>query len=292
MAARLFVILARNGRDAVIFRRGPSKQVLLIKWDRRKDRFEIGQWFKGRIFERRCDLSPSGEMLVYLAAKHKGPIGTWTAISRPPYLTALALWPNSGTWGGGGLFESEFSLQLNHDSAHRELADGFDLPKAMRVHPLGHHPGRGEDDPIYHMRLLRDGWTLKQKGQPTEDRGAAWRFIEPQICEKRVSWRKSAYCLHMKLRGIFERSGRKYLLDHEVLTENGESVLELPRTDWADWDGNGDLLFSQDGRLFRLFGSHVRKGDRDAAVELADFSALCFEAKAAPKQALSWRPLR
>ena len=43
MAASLFIILARNGRDAVIFRRGPSKQVLLIKWDRRSDHFEIGQ---------------------------------------------------------------------------------------------------------------------------------------------------------------------------------------------------------------------------------------------------------
>jgi len=143
MATSLFVILARNGRDAVIFRRGPSKQVLLIKWDRRKDRFEAGQWFKGRIYERRCDLSPSGEMLVYLAAKHKGPIGTWTAISRAPYLTALALWPNMGTWGGGGLFQSEYSLLLNHDSVHRTLADGFQLPKAMKVQPLGHDPGRG-----------------------------------------------------------------------------------------------------------------------------------------------------
>lgn len=290
--ASLFVILARNGRHAVIFRRGPSKQVLLIKWDRRKDRFEFGQWFKGRIFERRCDLSPSGEMLVYLAAKHKGPIGTWTAISRPPYLTALALWPNLGTWGGGGLFESEYSLHLNHDSLHRKLAEGFQLTKQMRVHPLGHRPGRGEDNPIYHERLLRDGWVLKLKGMRTDydrDGRIAWRFTEPQIYEKRVGRGKLTCFLQMKLLGIHERSGPWYLLDYEVLSENGETILKLPRTDWADWDENGDLLFSQRGKLHRLAGSRARIGDRDAARELADFSALRFGAKEAPKRAKQWR---
>ena len=96
--ASLFVILARNAHDAVIFRRGPSKEVLLIKWDRKKDTFETGQWFKGRIFERRCDLSPSGDLLVYLAAKHKGPIHTWTAVSRPPISQLL---PSGRAWERG-----------------------------------------------------------------------------------------------------------------------------------------------------------------------------------------------
>jgi hypothetical protein len=40
---RLFVILARDAPAAVVFRRGPSKQVLLIKWDTARDRFEYGQ---------------------------------------------------------------------------------------------------------------------------------------------------------------------------------------------------------------------------------------------------------
>lgn len=290
--ASLFVILARNGRHAVIFRRAPSKQVLLIKWDRRHDRFEIGQWFKGRIFERRCDLSPSGEMLVYLAAKHKGPIGTWTAISRPPYVTALALWPNMGTWGGGGLFESEYSLLLNHNALHRTLADGFQLPKQMRVHPLGAGAGRGEDAPIYRERLERDGWTLTQKGKCKDYDGDApvkWRFLEPQIHEKCVMRRKAACRLQMILRGLGERSGLWYLLDYEILDENGESRLKLPHTDWADWDENGDLLFSQRGKLFRLAWSKARSGDGEAARELADFSGLRFAAKEAPKKARQWR---
>ncbi|EGF90901.1 hypothetical protein ABI_23130 [Asticcacaulis biprosthecium C19] len=90
--ARLFAIIARQTRKAVVFRRGPSRTVLLLTWDLESDTLTAGQWFKGRIYERRCDLSPDGELLCYFAAKHHGRPGTWTAISRPPYLKALALW--------------------------------------------------------------------------------------------------------------------------------------------------------------------------------------------------------
>ncbi len=58
--ARLFIIVARKSHAAVIFRRGPAKWVQLIKWNTKTDTFEAGQWFHGRIYERRCDLSPDG----------------------------------------------------------------------------------------------------------------------------------------------------------------------------------------------------------------------------------------
>ncbi|PPT49129.1 hypothetical protein XarbCFBP8150_21735, partial [Xanthomonas arboricola] len=41
-ATRLYVLLARDARTGVIFRRGPSKQVQLIRWDLRTDTFEHG----------------------------------------------------------------------------------------------------------------------------------------------------------------------------------------------------------------------------------------------------------
>lgn len=57
---RLFVILARSSPTGVIFRRGPTKWVQLIKWNTDDDSFEAGQWFHGRIYEHRCDMSPDG----------------------------------------------------------------------------------------------------------------------------------------------------------------------------------------------------------------------------------------
>ena len=65
----LFAILARKANKAVILRRGPSDWVRLISWDTEHDTFELGQWFHGRIYERRCDLSPDGSKLIYFARK-------------------------------------------------------------------------------------------------------------------------------------------------------------------------------------------------------------------------------
>jgi hypothetical protein len=98
--ARLYAILARRSPVAVLFRRGPSKQVLLIRWNTNDDSLLPGQWLKGRIYERRCDLSPDGDLLLYFAANWKKPYLSWSAVSRPPYLTALALWPKGDGWGG------------------------------------------------------------------------------------------------------------------------------------------------------------------------------------------------
>ena len=89
----------------MVFRRGPSGEVALVGWDTERHAFELGQWFRGRIYERRCDLSPSGERLAYFAGTHRGPMGTWTAVSRPPFLTALALWPKARTTPLPGLVE-------------------------------------------------------------------------------------------------------------------------------------------------------------------------------------------
>lgn len=55
-STRLYVILARKAAMGVVFRRGPSKHVLLINWNTEKHEFRMGQWLNGRIYERRCDL--------------------------------------------------------------------------------------------------------------------------------------------------------------------------------------------------------------------------------------------
>jgi hypothetical protein len=286
--AKLFVILARNPRDAVIFRRGPSKQVLLIKWDRKSDSFEIGQWFKGRIYEDRCDLSPSGNLLVYLAAKHRGPIPTWTAVSKPPYLTAVALWPNLGTWGGGGLFDDEHSLRLSHIFDDVKLAEGFALSKSVKVSSLGNRSGAEAINSIHHIRLLRDGWHLHPEGTLVavkSKKPAASRMA--RIYEREMVGKKSTHILRMKIHGAVVGDD-KYAPDYEVLDRRRNSVLSLPRLDWADWDDNGDLLFTKAGKLFRLAAGRNAENWAKPAKELADFSALTFAEKKAPKWAQHW----
>ena len=54
--ARLHVLLTQQSDLGVVIRRGPSKWVCTLLWDRRNDEFQPGQWLKGRIYERRRDL--------------------------------------------------------------------------------------------------------------------------------------------------------------------------------------------------------------------------------------------
>jgi hypothetical protein len=91
-----------------------------------------------------CDLSPDGELLVYFATSYLKPLRTWTAVSRPPYLTALALWPKGDAWGGGGLFRDNRTLQLNcrPGGVEMQLDPRFVPPATFRVEPLGGHPRR------------------------------------------------------------------------------------------------------------------------------------------------------
>jgi len=163
-SVRLYALRAREAPVAVVFRRGPSKRVLLVFWRTDRDAFFPGQWLKGRIYERRCDLSPSGERLIYFCGQYHKPLATWTAVSRPPYLTALALWPKGDTWGGGGLFADENTILLDHGRREAALAEGFQLPPEIRVLPQEEAWGEGERRSIEELRLCRDGWTLESTG--------------------------------------------------------------------------------------------------------------------------------
>jgi hypothetical protein len=289
-SVRLYAILARKSPVAVVFRRGPSNSVLLIKWNTADDTFEFGQWLRGRIYERRCDLSPDGGLLLYFAANYREPLRSWSAISRPPFLKALALWPKGDGWGGGGHFQSHSRIALSHRAGEMALAPGFSVPRWLKVRPFGDRPGWGEDDPVWSERLLRDGWNLISIPTATKDDFGAkvWLEFSPPIV-----WRKSnpvcpkRYSLDMSIIGMKERSGPWYLTEHAVTRENGESD-KLGRSEWADWSDTGDLLFSMGGCLYRVPCRKRILAPLEDAVKVADFTNLKFEPVKAPDVASRW----
>jgi hypothetical protein len=121
--ARVHIILARKAGVTVVIRRGPSKSVGTLLWDRKEDTFHMGQWLRGRIYERRCDLSPDGRHFPYFAMNGQWSSevkGSWTAISHAPYLKAIGLWANGTCWNGGGLFMTDQSYWLNACKAGHE----------------------------------------------------------------------------------------------------------------------------------------------------------------------------
>ena len=104
---RLHLFFATENDRAVILRQGPTRQFRMILWHRDTDRFEDGQWIKSKVYVDRCALSPDGAHFIYFLLDGRWGSearGSFTALSRPPYWTALSLFPEGDTWGGGGVF--------------------------------------------------------------------------------------------------------------------------------------------------------------------------------------------
>jgi len=257
----------------IIFRRGPSRWVQLIRWNTKDDTFEAGQWFHGHIYVGRSDLSPDGSQLIYFANKfNRKTISdseytyAWTAISRPPYVTALALWPKGDCWHGGGLFESNSKVFLNHRPEAAQPHPQH-LPKGIRVRP--NPEACGEDDPILIPRMQRDGWKFVQwldydyYGRRTK---------QPAISEK--TFANGDLTLRVEKYGDPGEPLLGYVVDR-----SGQQA-DVGVVSWADIDQQGRLVFSFDGKLYT---GTVLPG-RVELIQLADFSS----SKPAPLKSPDW----
>ena len=280
--ARLWVIRARESPTAVIFRRGPTRQVQLIRWNTETDEFEAGQWFKGRIYERRCDLSPDGTLLIYFAAKHRPPLGSWTAISKPPYFTALALWPKGDCWNGGGWFVDDRKIRLNHPAFQAQLHPDF---KPGPVQVVGFAQYGGEDASVTAVTEPRDGWERQADGASQSRGGVRGWTIDPPECWTKPRPGKPGFVLERALRGIGGSNVPWYQVAYRVRSAAGECIIDLGLLDWADWDTRGRLVFAREGCLFR---QRVEKARIDEARQLADFNDAKFTNVPPPAWACRW----
>ncbi len=108
------------------------------------------------------------EYLLYSAQKYNQHfynhnVGyAWTAaVSKPPYFTALALWPNICAGFGGGVFDSERSGRVWYPFDNFSPHPDFN--------PAGHMLftqdwlGSSYPDPKSQYRLSRDGWKLASR---------------------------------------------------------------------------------------------------------------------------------
>jgi hypothetical protein len=250
--ARVDVILARRAPRAVVFRRGPSKWTLVLDWNTETDTFMAGDWFRGRIYSRRGDLTPDGEHLVYFAAtfgSRRQPAfdhgHSWTAISEVPRLAPLGLWAKTDCWWGGGSFETNRRVTLNERPGRLADAVGqhrFDVA-------WDEHAG-GEDEPIYGRRLERDGWTTTQQLDADVGPGMhGFVTVRPQVRTKRRPRGDGAAAPAIgSLEARWSLEGFESVRTWSVVDERGGRH-PIAGATWADWDQRGRLVAACDGTI-------------------------------------------
>lgn len=249
---RIYGIMAREAPICVLFRRGPSDWTQLIKWHTGSDIFEAGHWFKGHVYERRCDLSPNGKFLIYFVSKINartiqdtdGYTYAWTAVSEPPAYKAVLLWPKGDCWHGGGLFESNKDIWLNH-RPDRAQPHPSHVSSMFTVVPNPH--ASGENEPIQSMRLERDGWICAQQGK-IKPRGLGWKTEPIGIWEKEG---RAGKRLRRELLKIdFKSYGGPYVEQFSLIPKNGTPIVIADAT-WAELDQKGKLVFARFGKIYR-----------------------------------------
>jgi len=269
--ARIHCLLATDAPLGVVIRRGPSKQVCTFLWNRRKDEFQIGQWLNGRIYERRSDLSPDGKHLIYFAMSGKWSSevkGSWTAISRAPYLKGLAVFPKGDCWNGGGMFTRQRLYWLNDGCGHSVLRDTKEVKRDLKFRPSG--SVGGECLSVYYPRLLRDGWQLVERTKMS-----AWNNLD--VFEKPIhnGWalRKIAHAET----GAPPGKGC-YWDEHELLHSGSGVRVSCPEWEWAEVDRQR-LVWATRGQLF---AGTMSEAGIIAETLLYDFNDMKFQPIEAP----------
>lgn len=268
---RIHILLASQASVGLVIRRGPSKSVATLLWNRDRDTFHLGQWLKGRIYERRSDISPDGKHVIYFAMNGRWQSesrGAWTAISRVPYLKAIAFFPKGDCWHGGGLWTGKTKYWLNDGYGHKALHHPSSLQRDTQYHPEGGYGG--ECLSVYYPRLLRDGWTWI-------DRIKIRQWQDKDIFEKPIGqgWtlRKIA---HAEVGAPVGKGC--YWDEHELIGPNSVTAMACPDWEWAELD-NKRLVWATAGKLY---AAQVRKDGLKNETVLFDFNDMIFEAIEAP----------
>ena len=203
--ARLHIMLARESPVGLVIRHGTAKSVCTLLWNRKTDKFSLGQWMRGRIDTDTCDLSPDGVHFLYSArkyglvkaSKHVDAIGetvAWTVVSRTPYLKAVAYYPSVRD-GGWFLNSFEYCVPWSGGS-HPHYRES---PEVRRVLAEAPKPS------LYAARLVRGGWAidvsptrLVRRTEFVKSAGTGWdlrytpprgyRLVRGEVEEKLNGW--------------------------------------------------------------------------------------------------------
>jgi hypothetical protein len=233
---RLYVLVATHAPVALIVRRGPSDWWHLLKWDLERLAVEPGAWFRGTLYPRRSDISPDGRLFGYFALRGSPPPwDTYFAVSKLPWLTALAAWRTAGTWTGGCQFFRDGRLQIAGCLESQPFHGHY--PKAVVGGMSADWVGRD----LQNER--KRGWSAV----PAESAGVfrAAAGVSQAATVIRRAQPGGAAALVLAHAGVdFSRPSVEGVQVHYLREEPDRRITPLPDVAWADWDHQGRLLLA------------------------------------------------
>jgi hypothetical protein len=153
--SRLHLLAAKEAPIVVILQRKRAKLFHIITVDTEKHWVKEGSWFRGRLYEMKCDVSFDGEFMVYLAiGKGSGKFTSWSGLCRLPWLKALVESETPGSNWGGGYFTDRKVLITN---GWEKVSPAADVPFTLTPGPLTYFAA--ENRGILHEKFERDGFT-------------------------------------------------------------------------------------------------------------------------------------
>ena len=205
---------------------------------------EPGAWFHGTIYPRRSDVSADGRLFGYFALTGRpAPWDTYYAVSKVPWLTALAAWHVGSTWAFGLEFLDDGSLAVPFDPTVPPDHGRFDGAVVARIPRADTWVGGSPFDERDVANELRRGW------EPIEVEPGDARLAELPIPDREVHvlLRRAqpgdpSTALVMAHAGA--RRGGSWIEGVEVayVLETDAGSEWLDDVGWADWDARGRLL--------------------------------------------------
>jgi hypothetical protein len=280
-APRVFGIVASDATVVGVLRRGPSDWFHVGRWDTERGSYEPGAWVRATIYPQRCDVSPDGRWLSYFML---GGAATWAAgstfvaISKLPWVHALAAWGTDGTWTRGAHFVADRRVQ-ELGPPHEGVVDAATLGCGLAV-----------TRPVAYAVERRHGWE-EAPGSPERHDGDPWneRRAHRLVMRKSRSGGDHDSSLELRVRGSYaafrqgEAGNGSNIAEYELL--RGPEVVPLTGVQWADWDRAGRLIVATiDGHL----QTRNVDGNVPTIVDDVDLTAFAPDPRPAPPEARRW----
>jgi hypothetical protein len=242
---RLHLLKAARAPLACVLRRGPGDWSHIALWRLEENVVVHGAWTRKRLYPERCALSGDGSLLAVFAYNAGGHVAgsRWTsyfAVSRAPWLAALAAWETMGTWTTGAHFLPDGGLALAGCVADAAPFHGS-FPAPVSFWPV--------DTQWVRARLFRElhtGWRAAARGEGWLDRLPAPLAAHPDAV--------------VATRPAPDASGRELVLvslrerHREYYLRAGGEIVPLAHVVAAEWRADGAIAAATRAGTLQLLG--------------------------------------